>query len=732
MAPQEDVLVPRRIKQPISRKKQGSTPTATQPSTGTTTPAEPASIQAATASSPSATTPALAIDKSIFLRKFTENALLQVKEGNIEEYQKLIKVFSYSRTASVSADKYTEEVTPWIPALAANVSSLSITYRELVTTILYSDWITCLDERFIHRYSTLILQILSAHPTWVLQAMPALTRWFVFGSRKIDNPALVSVVHDRLHALIKQVYRTIPTCGASLASALAETCPYKTAKANIQVLFLQNALRCLEYAVGVRKDVLRMVLNHVIQIDVEVQVELEELESDDEEDGEEAATAAGDEGVFQFDDDEAEDVKGPGTGSGSGSDSDSESDSGSDDDDDSSDDNDDDDDDGLGKAKYNAKKTVAKLDAVMSTIFTWLEKHCQLDLATNEMPESTSQMFLQFLDLFITIVLPTFKSRYTQFFLFYLCAQDAQYADVFLGTMMSNVGEPVRNAQDRTSNVEKIAAASYLGSFVARARFLSKGIVRNVVGVLVQWANTYLDWQEQQQEKTVLGRSRRLSYAQAASGTGNSLHVDFERHSVFYAVTQAVLYMFCFRWRDLAESATGGPVNENELDNIRWCQDVEGIQRVVFSKLNPLRACSSVVAQQFAMVASQTNFMFCYSVLQQNRRKNQESDTGASGAVVSPDQVLRAELDTFFPFDPMTLPVSRNFIDGAYLEWQDVGDTADSGDESSQQSDAEDDNKGDEEGDSNEADVVKQMVAMSISPIMPLSAFADRTFDDQF
>ncbi|KAJ2371841.1 DNA independent RNA polymerase I transcription factor [Coemansia sp. RSA 2607] len=729
MASQEDVLVSRPIKQPVSRKKQGLTPTTTQPSTGTTTPAEPASAQTTTSTGVSTGNAALAIDKSIFLRKFTENALLQVKEGNIDEYQKLIKVFSYSRTISLSADKYTEEVTPWIPALAANVSSLSITYRELVTTILYSDWITCIDERFIHRYSTLILQILSAHPTWVLQAMPALARWFVFGSRKIDDPNLVSVVHDRVHALIKQVYRTIPTCGASLANALAETCPYKTAKANIQVLFLQNALRCLEYAVGVRKDVLRMILNHVIQIDVEVQVELEELESDDEGDGEEAVTAADDEGVFQFDDEEAEGTKVPGNESGS----DSESDSGSDDDDDDSDssDDDDDEDDGLGKAKYNAKKTVAKLDAVMSTVFTWLEKHCQLDLATNEMPESTSQMFLQFLDLFITIVLPTFKSRYTQFFLFYLCAQDAQYADVFLGTMMSNVGEPVRNAQDRTSNVEKIAAASYLGSFVARARFLSKVIVRNVVGVLVQWANTYLDWQEQQQEKVVLGRSRRLSYAQAAGGTGNSLHVDFERHSVFFAVTQAVLYMFCFRWRDLAESTSGGPVNESELDNIRWCQEVEGIQRVVFSKLNPLRACSSIVAQQFSMVASQTNFMFCYSVLQQNRRKNQENDTGTSGVVASPDQVLRAELDTFFPFDPMTLPVSRNFIDGAYLEWQDVGGTADSDDDGSQQSDAEND-KSDDEGDENEADVVEQMVAMSISPVIPLSAFTDRTFDDQF
>ncbi|KAJ1815726.1 DNA independent RNA polymerase I transcription factor [Coemansia sp. RSA 2598] len=699
-----------------------------------------------------------------------------MKEGNTEEYYKLIKVFSYARAAShLTPEKYVEEVTPWISALSANVSSLGIAYRELVTTVFYSDWITSPDERFVHRYSTLIIQILSAHPTWVPQAMPALVRWFTFGGHRNDQTALVPIVRDRMHGLIKEIYRTIPTCGASLVAALMEALPFRTAKANVQVLFLQNVLGCLEYAGGIRREVLRMVLNHVIQIDVEVQVELEDLESDGEEEEEEEERDGVDEGVFQFDDDNGEadsgkkgdeEVVSDITDSDGESSSDSESDTDSDSD--------------LGseagdadeaemsmKAKQRVKRTVAKLDAIMSAVFSWLEKHCQMDPDTGEMPESTSQMFLQFLDLFNTVVLPTFRSRYTQFFLFYLCAKDAQYADVFLGTMMGNVGDPVRtNVQERVSNVEKLAAASYLGSFVARARFLSKQIVRNVVGVMVQWANTYLDWQEQQTKAPAKegpgGRIRSMSYGQALSasasasrsGSGSSLslslNVDFEKHTVFFAVTQAVLYMFCFRWRDLAEMPDGGSVVESELDDLRWCQEVEGIQRIVFSKLNPLRACSSAVAQQFALVASQTKFMFCYSVLQQNRRRNQEGEgnagtgtgsgngAGVGGSVVaSPEQVLRAELDTFFPFDPMALPVSRNFIDGIYLEWRDVG-AANDDDAASDDSDGEDGGKGDgqddgdDDDDENEAGVVGQMLAMSISPIVPLSALAGRTFGEQF
>ncbi|KAJ2857234.1 DNA independent RNA polymerase I transcription factor, partial [Coemansia erecta] len=683
--------------------------------------------------------------------------------GNIEEYQKLIKVFSYARAAShLTPEKYVEEVTPWISALSANVSSLNIAYRELVTTVFFSDWIASPDERFVHRYSTLIIQILSAHPTWVPQAMPALVRWFTFGSHKNDKAGLAPIVHDRVHGLIKEIYRAIPTCGASLISALLDALPFRTAKANIQVLFLQNVLRCLEYAGGIRREVLRMVLNHVIQIDVEVQVELEDLESDGEEEEEEEEEGGREEGVFQFDEEEAvSDITASDPETSSDSDPESDSDSGSDSDSDSDSElesNAGDNDEAVlsMKAKQRVKRTVAKLDAIMSAVFSWLEKHCQIDLETNEMPESTSQMFLQFLDLFNTVVLPTFRSRYTQFFLFYLCAKDPQYADVFLGTMMGNVGDPVRtNVQERVSNVEKLAAASYLGSFVARAKFLSKHIVRNVMGVMVQWANTYLDWQEQQQAKVpakenVNSRIRSMSYGQAfgdsVSGSNSasslSLNTDFEKHTVFFAVTQAALYMFCFRWRDLVETPDGRPVVESELDDLRWCQEVEGIQRIVFSRLNPLRACSSAVAQQFAMVASQTKFMFCYSVLQQNRRKNQEgkgnTGAGAGSVVASPEQVLRVELDTFFPFDPMALPVSRNFIDGIYLEWRDVGAANDSGDDDDAASDDSDrergekGNKNDDEDDENEAGVVGQMLAMSISPIIPLSALAGRTFDEQF
>ncbi|KAJ2788591.1 DNA independent RNA polymerase I transcription factor, partial [Coemansia guatemalensis] len=324
------------------------------------------------------------------------------------------KLFAYSRRASpLTASAYAEAVSPWIPALSANVSALSIAYRELVSTVFNSDWLVNPDEQFVHRYATLVLQITSAHPAWVPQAIAALVRWFGYGARKLEADDAPRV-HNRVHSLVREIYRAIPTCGSSLVAALDECWPFRKAKVSMQALFVRNTLRCLEYADSVRREVLRMVLNHIIQIDVEVQVELEDLESDSEgdDDYDGGVDAGGDkdhgeDGVFQFEEgDDGSRTAGAATNTaadsdveqnnGSGSESDAASDTESDSDSSSESDSGSDSDSVLGgtgdpaKARNNAKKTVAKLDALISTLLTWLERHAPASPETDEQSEAAS------------------------------------------------------------------------------------------------------------------------------------------------------------------------------------------------------------------------------------------------------------------------------------------------------------------------------------------------------
>jgi len=95
---------------------------------------------------------------------------------------------------------------------------------------------------------------------------------------------------------------------------------------------------------------------------------------------------------------------------------------------------------------------------------------------------------------------------------------------------------------------------------------------------------------------------------------------------------------------------------------------------------------------QFARVAHATDFIYCYTILESNKR----TEHGRSGtAQVSPPRhrqsdastiitmttkinpsllilPVNAELNTFFPFDPYRLPKSNAFIQGVYREWSSV------------------------------------------------------------
>lgn len=121
---------------------------------------------------------------------------------------------------------------------------------------------------------------------------------------------------------------------------------------------------------------------------------------------------------------------------------------------------------------------------------------------------------------------------------------------------------------------------------------------------------------------------------------------------------------------------------------------------------------------QFASIAHKTNFMYCYGILDSNRRANTYRDpnpaqNGSSvpppplrsvstssllntltaaqlrlstpspagtpapqtGPTSAPRQLLVAEeMDSFFPFDPFKLPLSSVYIDPIYREWQGAED----------------------------------------------------------
>ena len=236
--------------------------------------------------------------------------------------------------------------------------------------------------------------------------------------------------------------------------------------------------------------------------------------------------------------------------------------------------------------------------------------------------------FQALLSIFDRIILRTFKSRYTQFLIFWYTSLDPQFADIFQGMLVDRAllaggAEPhhyggstttedgdksaTMNAYIATPELTRAAAASYIGSFVSRATFVDREGARRVVGVLCEFLNAHLESVEQ---------TLRVGWA-ATSGVGGdgtsfltttTTTTTQGQHTVFYAVTQAVFLIFCFRWRDLVDDEDMGdddeqpklyldstgmitgrtrkPINNNKS---KWMPELAILKRVVVSVLNPLK-----------------------------------------------------------------------------------------------------------------------------------------------
>ena len=168
------------------------------------------------------------------------------------------------------------------------------------------------------------------------------------------------------------------------------------------------------------------------------------------------------------------------------------------------------------------------------------------------------------LAIFTRTILCTFKSRYTQFLLFWFASRDATFADLFLGELVAHaLLEPT------APEVSRAAAASYVASFVSRAMFIGRDEARGTIRVLCRFLEHEVDMLE--------------------GGGGGS---DAAPPGVFYAVAQAVFLIFCFRWRELVEGDDG---DEGELDVLAgspkkmWMTELSIIQRVVACSLQPLK-----------------------------------------------------------------------------------------------------------------------------------------------
>ena len=614
------------------------------------------------------------------------------RQGDYAPYDELVAQFQSTGNVMPSTKNTASSVTQlqaWLSALTHVAPSLDRTCVTLVESVTEFPWLA-MPEDIADAWVRLVCSIVSARSEWVSHVASLLfqnmnlrpawcrgTHTFLPGHRSAMSRRQL---YSRLHSLLQTLLRLIPTLPATLQPLLIQHFPHKRESTMDQVLYIQNLLRITEYCEALTEPIWNVIIDHTLQIDVAIQVELDELE----EQGVEPSSHTTDLSAVLD----------------QGADSDSESATVSpalaaqdaieetlDTLEDLSDEEGYDDSDGLlatelaQEPAWNEIAVLAgKLDAIMKAVHDFLEQHIGM--------ARSPAMLTRRYQLYQTL-LGTLLSK-------------SLYAGPAAGT--SESGE--------SAIILRIAAASYVASYVARARYIDASTTRMVVVNLC----TYMD-------------------ACLESFAAQGLHAPppgAREHAVFYAVTQAVFYIFCFRWRDLRDGAvsdapsfaldedhapslaatypnTGSfelspqlmPVlHASSLSSVSsthsmtgergWAPGLAVVQRAITSPLNPLRYCNANVVQQFAYVAQYTDFLYCYSVLEANaqRRPSQaareSTPTTRSPVKTAPDApaaVAAPALDAFFPFDPYRLRDSSSLVYRLYREWSDVAPEESDGEE---------------------------------------------------
>uniref|UniRef100_A0A8B9DPR3 RRN3 homolog, RNA polymerase I transcription factor n=1 Tax=Anser cygnoides TaxID=8845 RepID=A0A8B9DPR3_ANSCY len=278
-----------------------------------------------------------------------------------------------------------------------------------------------------------------------------------------------------------------------------------------------------------------------------------------------------------------------------------------------------------------AHPLAERLDILMTILFSYIKDVCHVDgkLDINK----TKDLYRDLVSVFDKLILPTHASCHVQYFMFYICSFKLGLAEAFLDHLWKKLHDP------NNPSVIRQTAGSYIGSFLARAKFIPVVTVKACLDLLVNWMHKYIDNQD----------------------TGANACCDVALHGPFYSTCQAAFYTLIFRHKQLLDG--------NLRKGLSYLQSLN-FERIVMCQLNPLKICIPSVVNLFAAITRKYQLVFCYTIIERNNRQFiPVVRSGTGGDLV---QTCTNPLDSFFPFDPYVLKRSKKTIDPFYQFWEEL------------------------------------------------------------
>lgn len=501
-------------------------------------------------------------------------------------------------------------------SLSVNVARLdNAPASALISAILRYDWLNPeLAKReghaeFLQTYANFVSVLVSSLPKHLYDVLKKLVRGF-------------SHVHGDSyphHRVLKSFVAYYPTSVSSLPLLLVKNFPHHMSSSARELTnYVRNTLEMVVYCPDLRFSVWQMAVQCCIRLDVELQNDLDDLDDDCIE------------ALIDGTSDEIEDNNVIDSGIDAAPNDES----------------------GITEvyavsSTRNIKRQIHKLDSVMELLFS----ATKTAFSTAELDSGDGvDLFNTLTSLFKTHILATHFTKLIQFLLFRVSQDQPELADSFLVILIDIAFNPAEITEKR------LKALQYLSSYIARAKNLTRHQVVFIVSYLIGWVTKYMDEREHEVND---------ASSQTPSAAGG-----MERFKMFYATFQALLYIFCFRHQQLSR-----PAEEIGAGKSEWECDLDRFfQRAIIVKFNPLKYCDETVVFIFAKLATKLNLCYCYSIIEHNKRErvlqSNSSLPSSVGNFRHKQEFL--DLEAYFPFDPMVLPMCKKLVRECYIEWSEV------------------------------------------------------------
>jgi RNA polymerase I-specific transcription initiation factor RRN3 len=404
--------------------------------------------------------------------------------------------------------------------------------------------------------------------------------------------------------------------------------------------YIHSFMELTKYVPEITSDILSMVLKELIKLDVAVQVDLDE-EGDDAEDellnhmssSQTLMPGSSQDMLKRPFDTESDDAS---TTDESDLDEEEEMDSKT-------------------ARRRKLKEDIRQVDLIMEVLFQYYVK-----LVTSSSLQTRDNAIEQIISQFHAQILPTYRARHPQFLVFHFAQADPIIVDRFVTSCAAVL------LDNRQPQFLRHSAAAYFSGFVGRGAHVSRQVVQDCLGLLCDQLTIF-----------------RKAYEPGCRSP------DVKRYGDFYATFQAVLYIFCFRWQDIALSNADYEddydMDDEDRETYRFPESIrESLRAAIYSPLNPLRVCTPVIVEQFAELTKALQLMYIHPKIDENRRvriaSNWQTVSDASVNNSERDMSWISEdgmLEGHFPYDPYHLPLSKHWIEGDYVEWKGLpGDEA--------------------------------------------------------